>query len=143
MAHTKTLIAAAVLLAGAGFVAVSMATTAPADLDYSLSHLSDSGTYQVSLTPDLDPVPVGQMHAWTASVSTPDGDSLQDVEISFDGGMPQHGHGLPTQPQVTGRTRDGAFVIEGVKFNMPGWWEIKLHVEGPDGSDTATFNLAL
>lgn len=143
MKYAKTLIAAAVVLAGAGYVAVTMATTAPADLDYSLSQLSATGAYRVTLTPGLEPVPVGQMHTWMANVTAPDGGTLDDVAVTFDGGMPQHGHGLPTQPQVTGRTEDGAFVVDGVKFNMPGWWEIKLHVEGPAGADVATFNLAL
>jgi hypothetical protein len=30
-----------------------------------------------------------------------------------------------------------------VRFNMPGWWELKVHVDGPAGEDTATFNIAL
>lgn len=52
-------------------------------------------------------------------------------------------HRLPTQPQVTGRNEDGAVIVDGVKFNMPGWWEVKVNVDGPAGRDVATFNLAL
>jgi hypothetical protein len=57
--------------------------------------------------------------------------------------MPQHGHGLPTRPRVTRNLGDGAYEIEGVRFNMGGWWEFKLAIAGPRGTDTVTFNLDL
>ena len=30
-----------------------------------------------------------------------------------------------------------------MKFNMRGWWEIDLAIEGPEGPDAITFNLVL
>jgi hypothetical protein len=30
-----------------------------------------------------------------------------------------------------------------VRFNMGGWWEFKLAINAPSGSDVVTFNLAL
>lgn len=57
--------------------------------------------------------------------------------------MPQHGHGLPTAPAVIEALGDGRFLIEGMKFNMPGWWVLDLVIDGPDGHDTVTFNLVL
>ncbi|HHY48964.1 MAG TPA: auxin-binding protein, partial [Alphaproteobacteria bacterium] len=38
---------------------------------------------------------------------------------------------------------DGRFSVEGMKFNMPGWWVVNIHVQTPGGEDTATFNLNL
>ena len=57
--------------------------------------------------------------------------------------MPQHGHGLPTRPRVTRSLGDGIYEIEGVRFNMGGWWEFKLAITAPTGSDVVTFNLNL
>lgn len=57
--------------------------------------------------------------------------------------MPEHGHGLPTAPAVTQRLGDGSYLIEGMKFNMRGWWEINLCIKAPPGSDCVTFNLVL
>jgi hypothetical protein len=57
--------------------------------------------------------------------------------------MPQHGHGLPTRPRVTRNLGGGVYEIEGVRFNMGGWWEFKLAISAPGGSDRVTFNLAL
>ena len=77
------------------------------------------------------------------AVTDAKGQSVDGAVITVDGGMPQHGHGLPTQPRVTKALGNGAYVIEGVRFNMGGWWELKLAIAGIEGTDTVTFNLAL
>ena len=51
---------------------------------------------------------------------------------------PQHGHGLPTVPKVMSQDAEGRAIVGGVRFNMPGWWELKVHVDGAAGEDTAT-----
>ena len=54
--------------------------------------------------------------------------------------MPQHGHGLPTRPQVTRELADGTYLLEGMKFSMTGWWEIKLAIQTAEAADKVTFN---
>ena len=130
----------AVAAIAGGFALAS--TQAPADLDYSLSHASDHGLYQVTLAPAVEPVPVGQLHSWTVAVATPDGSPVK-ADVVFDGGMPQHGHGLPTVPKVMGQDANGRAIVGGVRFSMPGWWELKVQIDGTAGEDTATFNIAL
>src|SRR6266481_5586909 len=71
------------------------------------------------------------------------GRAIDEAQISIDGGMPQHGHGLPTRPRVTRNLGGGRYEIEGVRFNMGGWWEFKLAIAGSRGADTVTFNLDL
>ena len=73
----------------------------PANLDMSTSHLSDNGLFLVSWTSDPTPPPLNQIHTWTIHVETADGQPVEDADITVNGGMPQHGHGLPTSPQVT------------------------------------------
>jgi hypothetical protein len=71
------------------------------------------------------------------------GTPVDGATIQIDGGMPQHGHGLPTRPRVTRALGNGLYEIEGVRFNMGGWWEFTLAINAPSGSDIVTFNLAL
>lgn len=71
------------------------------------------------------------------------GQAVSDATIAIDGGMPQHGHGLPTRPRVTKNLGGGKYEISGLRFNMGGWWELELNISSPAGTDTATFNLAL
>ena len=71
------------------------------------------------------------------------GQPVTDAGITVDGGMPQHGHGLPTRPRVTKNLGNGSYEISGVRFNMGGWWELKLTITTPAGTDTVTFNLSV
>lgn len=115
----------------------------PDDLDLSLARLSQGGLYRATLSPDAAPIPIGRMQAWTVTLQTAAGAPLTKAAIVIDGGMPQHGHGLPTAPQVTRYLGDGRYLIEGVKFNMHGWWTFNLAITAPGGTDVVTFNLVL
>jgi hypothetical protein len=35
---------------------------------------------------------------------------------------------------------DGTYLLEGMKFSMTGWWEIKLAIQSAEGNDKVTFN---
>ena len=115
----------------------------PDDLDLSLTRFSNGGLYRAQLLPEAMPITVRQMHVWTVALQTASGAPLTQASIAIGGGMPQHGHGLPTAPQVTKNLGEGRYRIEGVKFNMRGWWTFELAVDGADGTDVVTFNIVL
>src|SRR5215471_4273881 len=100
----------------------------PADLDYSTSRSSDKGLFTVSYTVSTGTVPVNQMHQWTLHVKSADGKPVEDATIDVDGDMPQHGHGLPTSPRVTKYLGDGNYLVDGMKFQMGGWWVMDFTV---------------
>ena len=103
---------------------------------------SAEGRYVATLEPAKALRP-RQMQTVRVTVRDAEGRAIDDAQISVDGGMPQHGHGLPTRPRVTRSLGNGIYEIEGVRFNMGGWWEFKLAIAGKAGTDTVTFNLAL
>jgi hypothetical protein len=115
----------------------------PADLDTSTARMSDQGLYQVSISSRLDPIAINQIHNWTLHVESADGQPVENAEIAVDGGMPQHDHGLPTAPQVTQDLGNGDYLVEGLKFHMDGWWEIRFVIKSATQSDGVTFNLLL
>ena len=84
-----------------------------------------------------------RMQTVRVAITDAAGMPVDDATIQIDGGMPQHGHGLPTRPRVTRALGNGLYEIQGVRFNMGGWWEFKLAIDAPSGSDVVTFNLAL
>jgi len=116
------------------------ACATPGDLDLSLRRPSTQGRYVVQIEPPTAAPAVNQMHSWQIKLSSPDGVPVRDARIAVDGGMPQHGHGLPTRPQVTREVAAGTYAMEGMKFSMTGWWEIKLAIQAEQGSDKVTFN---
>ncbi|MGQ2902179.1 MAG: FixH family protein [Neoaquamicrobium sediminum] len=141
----KWIIAAIILvvLAVAGFYAMRMMSPPPADLDVAREKMSAAGTYEVTIEPEAEPIQQGALHGWIVTVKTPDGEPVSDAEITVDGGMPQHGHGLPTAPQSVGHLGEGRYRIEGVRFNMGGWWVLKFAISAPAGNDEAEFNIVL
>jgi hypothetical protein len=76
-------------------------------------------------------------------LETPDGKPLENAQVTVDGGMPQHGHGLPTQPMVTQYLGQGNYRVEGMKFQMSGWWVVNFHISANGKSDSLQFNLML
>jgi len=133
------LLIASVLLA----TTLSACGAPPRDLDLTLRHPSVEGRYVVQMEPPATPAAINQMHAWQITLTAPDGAPVRNARIAVDGGMPQHGHGLPTRPHVTREVADGTYLMEGVKFSMTGWWELKLAVQAPEGNDTAVFNVVV
>jgi hypothetical protein len=115
----------------------------PADLDYSTTQPSENGLFEVSYEPSTGAVPVNQMHQWTLHVETADGDPVEDAVITVDGDMPQHGHGLPTRPQVTQNLGNGDYLVEGMKFQMGGWWVMDFTIAAGGQTDAVHFNMQL
>lgn len=151
---TIILVLVGVLLIGAVLLMIIMgpqsimarvmgAEAPPESLDLATTMLSDQGNFNVSYESSITPIPLNQIHAWTIHVETSDGQLLDPVEIRIDGGMPQHGHGLPTEPRMTQDLGSGDYLVEGMKFNMPGWWTVTFHITAGDLSDSVTFNLVV
>lgn len=131
-----------ILLLVAAFAAMLIRMNyVPADLDYSTTRLSEQGLFRGSYV--TEPIKINQLHSWTLHVQTADGNPIDNAEIVVDGDMPQHGHGLPTQPQVTQNLGNGDYLVEGMKFQMGGWWVMEFHITANGQTDTVKFNLLL
>lgn len=115
----------------------------PRDLDYSRTRSSEGDVYRGTIHPAGDSIPEGKLQSWTLHLETARGASVDAASVSVDGGMPQHGHGLPTKPKVTLALGNGNYLVEGLKFNMGGWWVVKFHVTSAAGNDSLVFNLSL
>ena len=132
-----------VLVAVGAYMAMPVAETAKAELDLSRSRATANGLYVAAIEPEIPEIKQGELHSWILTVKTPDGKPVDDAKIAVGGGMPDHNHGLPTSPEMTQHLGDGRYRIEGMKFSMSGWWELKFDISSATGSDSATFNLVL
>ena len=133
----RTIVSSLSLLA---FTALTACAAPPTELDLSLTRSTVDRKFVVALQPPATPAAINQIHAWRIKLTTAAGLPVTDARSAVDGGMPQHGHGLPTRPQVTPAAADGTYLLEGMKFSMTGWWEIKLAIQSPEGADKVTFN---
>jgi hypothetical protein len=130
------------LLAALGFMYWRMSYI-PADLDLSTTRASEQRLFTATIRPASQPIPVNTLHRWTLHLETPDGQPITNATIAVDGDMPQHGHGLPTQPQVTRQLGNGDYLVEGMKFQMGGWWVVDFTIDAAGKHDSVRFNLIL
>lgn len=132
-----------VVVAAAALLFYRHMTRVPDDLDLARAKLSEKGLYEVAIAPEAETAEQNALHSWVVTLLTPQGETVDGAVIAVDGGMPQHGHGLPTAPQMTEQLGEGRYRIEGMKFSMSGWWELRFDISSAAGADSVTFNLVL
>jgi len=104
---------------------------------------SDAGHFRVSFQSELQPLVINTIHTWILHVEDSDGNAIADANITVTGGMPEHNHGLPTAPQVTATLEDGDFKVEGMRFHMRGYWEIRVAIDVGGKRDSVMIPLQL
>ncbi len=104
---------------------------------------SQSELYRVTIQPESGAIPIGEMHRWILEVRTNDDEPVFAAQISVGGGMQGHGHGLPTQPQVVAYGGDGAYLVDGVRFNMEGEWRLSFVIASDFGRDRVDFDIVV
>jgi hypothetical protein len=90
-----------------------------------------------------EPVPLGRIHQWRLLLSDLEGRPVENAVVEVIGHMPGHVHGLPTQPRVLGEVAPGVYRVDGLKFQMNGWWVIEFNVKHGEQTDTLGYNLVL
>ena len=115
----------------------------PAITEFGLGpRTSANRLYVATLEPSRELRP-RQMQTVRVAIVDEAGRAVEGAMLTIDGGMPEHGHGLPTRPRMTRTIGNGTYEVEGVRFNMGGWWEFKVTIASERGNDTVTFNLSL
>jgi len=84
---------------------------------------SNAGTYRVTWQSKPAPVPLNETFELDVEVADVAGGDVAALELAADAAMPDHGHGMNTQPRVT-RLGPGHFRVEGMLMHMPGYWEL-------------------
>ena len=93
-------------------------------------------------TPDGQPQ-LNRMHSWVLHIEDASGVAIEGATIEVEGGMPEHDHGLPTQPRVTADLGGGNYRLDGMRFHMRGYWEITVRIKTDNGTTTVTIPLRL
>ena len=108
----------------------------------STSRWSEKRLFEVSYTATPSPVPLLTTHTWTVTIADGEGRRVRDATVTVLGGMPEHDHGFPTTPQIK-PLGDGRYLVEGLKFHMPGDWVVILRIQAGASSDSVRFELHL
>jgi len=106
-----------------------------------LSSVSLAGELVVSYSTPAGIPQINRMHSWILHIETASGEAVEGAQVSVSGGMPEHDHGLPTQPRVTADLGGGKYRLEGMRFHMSGRWEIVVTIS--TGDDTVKVMIPL
>lgn len=98
---------------------------------------------KVEIYSSLSPLLINQIHSWHIRVLDANNLPVAVEQLSITGGMPDHDHGLPTQPQVTARLENGDYLLEGVRFHMPGKWQLVISLKQSGEDDRAVIEFQL
>ena len=99
---------------------------------------------------NVSAVPLNKIHQWRLMVTDLSGNPAENIQFTIEGHMPGHVHGLPTAPRITREVEPGIYIVDGMKFQMKGWWVMKFILQPDDDknsnlkqADFFTFNLVL
>ena len=107
-----------------------------------LNGVTDKGL-KIEIYSELSPLSINQIHSWHVRVLDRNNEILELEELNVYGGMPEHDHGLPTQPEVTTRLDNGDYLLEGVRFHMQGHWQLQVELQLNGVEDTAIIGFDL
>jgi len=96
---------------------------------HAVTAMSKSGDYRFTLYSERAPIPLKKIHSWILKVESKDGRAVENAKLFVFGGMPQHQHGFPTKPQIKKYLGGGMYLVEGIKFSMPGYWEMRFNLK--------------
>jgi sugar lactone lactonase YvrE len=106
---------------------VAAAADAPAALPRSVC--STGSTYAVETVKAPDPIPVGELFDLELMVreGCRSARPAEGIQLEVDATMPGHGHGMNTAARVS-PLGPGRFLVTGLRFHMPGRWEVDFDV---------------
>jgi cytochrome c peroxidase len=103
--------------------------------------VSQKGLFKISLTSITNAAPFNKLHHWHIQLTTRRGRVISNATIDVTGKTLDHDHNLPTSPKVSKEIERGHYLLEGVKFDRQGAWQLKLNINTPAGRDVAVFKI--
>ena len=104
----------------------------------SLTNTSPSNLRKgVQLTLPAQGIPVNEFFELRVGVESP---GVQHLRLDAD--MPAHGHGMIVNPQIE-RLDATTWLVRGMKFHMPGFWEIYVDLETDQGLRRVMFPMEI
>lgn len=99
-------------------------------------------TFRVAFTTAPLPIPMNEPFEIRARIEPIGEKPPGEVKLRVDAAMPDHRHGMNTQPQVT-READGSWRVRGMLLHMPGYWELYFDLERDGETERAQYNFEL
>jgi hypothetical protein len=117
--------------------------TRPGELNVSNDLFSEGGSIRVTYYLESENAPLNDIHSWKLLLEDKNGAIIENAEIVVSPDMPEHLHGMLTTAEVYELDEPGMYRVDGMKFHMPGWWEVTIDVTTPKTRDLVRFQLII
>ena len=117
---------------------IAIPAGAYADVNRRASH---NGTYRAEVV-SASTLQVGVPQRWTVRLTSKGHRRAAHARLQVQTWMPESGEVSPMQATAA-YAGDGRYVLDGVLFTRPGWWNVALVVDGRAGVDSLAFNVRL
>ncbi|MBF0279831.1 MAG: hypothetical protein HQM13_18680 [SAR324 cluster bacterium] len=107
----------------------------------SLHAESQKGLFRGSLKGFGQKTAFNTIISWHLQLTEKSGTPVKEAQIGVSGAVASQSHSLPTIPRVSKKDNNGAFLIEGIKFDRQGDWLLKLAVQTPRAQDQIIFEI--
>ena len=94
---------------------------------------SHNGRFHASLLPSRDAT-------WNLQVEKSDGEAISGASLVMQAWMPELASENEYQPRVIAEA-EGAYRVEGLRFDRSGWWNMKLAISHAGVTDSLAFNV--
>jgi hypothetical protein len=112
-------------------------------LEHAVTQPSEDGKYIFTLHSTDPDIPFKKIHSWIVHIETKEGKPVEKAKVYVFGGMPVHQHDFPTKPKVKKYLGNGDYLVVGIKFNMPGEWEMRFNIKDGNTSSRVVFQFGL
>ncbi|WP_406644613.1 FixH family protein [Aliisedimentitalea scapharcae] len=113
----------------------------PEVLDTATTVATRYETLQASYEIDFLDVPLNGVHSWRLSLQDKQGQPVRGADIDLTADMPEHLHGMTTVPLAQETDPPGVYLVRGMNFHMPGYWEVTLDITGAGSRHLLRFNV--
>ena len=117
--------------------------TRPGEINVTNDLFSEGGSLRLTYYLEDESVPLNKIHSWKLLVEDKNGLPINNAEIVVSPDMPEHLHGMLTTAEIHELEEPGMYRVDGMKFHMPGWWEVTLDVSTPKTRDLVRFQLVV
>ena len=107
-----------------------------------IAQASSKSYFQTDLHCETEPT-VGPYQVCVLKLTDRNGKPVLNAQLAVDGGMPAHGHGLPTAPVAVLVDQQGTYQINGLQYNMPGAWLLGFLIRTPERNDKVVFDFVI
>ena len=99
--------------------------------------LSNGGSFRVSFSSEINPIPLGTSHQWTLFILTSRRAPVENATIEIHGYHPATRQILPRVTYISPHLGRGAYQVDNMYFDKPGEWELNIVISNGTTVDAA------